>query len=765
MFKFNKTITIPFDNLLEIRRNEYVTLQLIPTKSNKNNTTDGIASLINKMYIKTNKLIKIKNKKLEISIPMKASYYIHITNEIVEFYFIVPKCHLSKFKAKFAEIWKNIEVKEVDQLPVNVNDCTKYQLQYKMHDALSLNVDKRSNNLLNANMSVLEILEKEDSVGIFYNFIPTSERESNYFLAKDYKEVIERYKNGENLKKSKNIIDLGVITLKFLFSFLDDLINAILSSDKNVSNVLLPLNKEISPSTKRKAKSDICKTQMLVLANSKDKDKEKQLAIATCNTFKIIGENEDNELVYKEVKKVINIRKPRIYDIKENNTSIEECSNFIALPGKEIIEQYKAIEHNKILEIKVPNCLQNGTIRIGTVKYKDTAQEAYYSTDKEMGRMGRVLLGSMGAGKSYYMKNLAKDIVKNESGLVLIDIIDRCQLSDSIKEIVPEERLLEIDCSNIKQLQAFSYNELKFDDNLDTHSKISIAMQKAQQLQILLDAINDDNAQLTPRMLRYLYAAATVMFYKNINASFKNIIDVLTSPVRRANLLDMLSKEEKNILIDEVDDLLDLNKVDKKGNIENYDSKIDGIIDRISWLKTNMYTKLAFNKDSSNNIDFIDAINQKKIILIKIPEKVFNSKMIRNVIATFYLSKIWLAKQLGATEARTELFFDEIHQSYNCQLLLEDILVECRKFNLVPTLAMHYLSQCTNKCKNSILASGSSFLLISGCDPKAFNDLYVQFEKHGYDEVSIAELERYHALCLIKNEEENYSAFVAKLPS
>lgn len=765
MFKINRTKTIPFNKLIEIKRNEYVILQLIPTKSNKNNATDGIASLINKMYVKTNKLIKLNNKKLEINTPMKASYYIHISKKTVEFYFMVPKYHLSKFKAKFSEIWKNIEIREVDRLPIAVNDCTKYQLNYKINDALSLNVDKRNNTLLNANMSVLEILENEDSVGIFYNFIPTSEQESNYFLSKIYKETVEKYKNGENLKKSKNIVDLGIITIKFLINFMDDLINAILNNNKTISNILLPLNKETSPSTKRKAKSSICKTQIVVLAKTDDKYKEKQLAIATCNTFKSIGEGEDNELVHKEIKNDIDIKRCRINCIDENSTSVEECSNFIAIPGKDIIEQHKEIEHNKILENKVPKCLTEGSIRIGTVKYKDTAQEAYYSKDKEMGRMGRVLLGSMGAGKSYYMKNLAKDIIKNNNGLVVIDIIDKCQLSDSIKEIAPKDRLLEIDCSNVEQLQSFSYNELKFDKNLDIYSKVSVAMQKSQQLQILLDAINDDNAQLTPRMLRYLYAAATVMFYKNINASFKNVIDILTSPYKRDELLNSLDKTTKEILNDEIDDLKDLTKTDKKGNIENYDSKIDGIIDRISWLKTNMYTKLAFNKDSSNNIDFVDAINKNKIILIKIPEKVFNSKMIRNVIATFYLSKIWLAKQLGATEAKTELFFDEIHQTHNCQLLLEDILVECRKFNLVPTLAMHYLSQCTNRCKNSILASGSSFLLISGCDPKAFNDLSIQFEKYGYDETTITELERYNALCLIKNEEENYSAFVAKLPS
>ena len=448
MFNFNKITTIPFDKLLEIRRNEYVTLQLIPTKSNKNNATDGIASLINKMYIKTNKLIKIKNKKLEISIPMKASYYIHITKETVEFYFIVPKYHLSKFKAKFAEIWKSIEVKEVDQLPVNVNDCTKYQLRYKMHDALSLNVDKRNNNLLNANMSVLEILEKEDSVGIFYNFIPTGEKESNYFLAKDYREAIERYKKGDSLKKSKNIIDLGVITLKFLFSFLDDLINSILSNDKNHSNMLLPLNKEISPSTKRKAKSDICKTQMLILANSKDKDKEKQLAIATCNTFKTIGENEDNELVYKEVKKVINIRKPRIYDIKENNTSIEECSNFISLPGKEIIEQYKNIEHKQTRENPVPQELREGIINLGKVKYKDNKDCAYLSNDKNLQSLPLAIMGGSRSGKTTFSINMCKNIIDAGEGLIVIDFIKNTELAEKIKGITPVNRLIEIDLSN-----------------------------------------------------------------------------------------------------------------------------------------------------------------------------------------------------------------------------------------------------------------------------------------------------------------------------
>ena len=78
------------------------------------------------------------------------------------------------------------------------------------------------------------------------------------------------------------------------------------------------------------------------------------------------------------------------------------------------------------------------------------------------------------------------------------------------------------------------------------------------------------------------------------------------------------------LLNEEIEDLKDLDKVDKKGNVENYDSKIDGILDRVAWLKTNLFTKLAFNKTAENNIDFVEVLRKNKIILIKIPESISN---------------------------------------------------------------------------------------------------------------------------------------------
>lgn len=756
-----KTESIKLSKYIEIQKSEYTNIQVIPSKSCRNTNTDKILVLANTMYKKLDRLIRIENKKLIITSKLKLSYYIHITKRCTEFYFIVPTVFYSQVKTKLSETWKNVEIKKVNALPININDCTKYQLSYKLNDVLSLNVDKRSNSLLNANLSVLEILQDDEAVGIFYNFIPMSQKEQNYFKISS-QEALNNFRKGINLKKSKNIVDLGVISLKFLVDFINGLLNAFLSAPKNSHNIINPVEKTTSSSTQRKAKSDIIKTQAIICAKSDEKEREKQLCTTTFNTFTSL--NGDNELEMEEVKKNIDIYKDDI-KVKYNYTSTLESGKFVNVAGKDIIEQHKNIKHNKLLELRAPKCLEDGEVRIGEVKHKDDKQMTYYSTDEQMKRLGRVLLGPMGAGKDYYMTNMAKDIIKVGRGLIVLDYIDKCQLADNIKAITPIDRLIEINCANPKQLQSFAYDEYKYSDSDREVDKIDICMQKAQQYNMLLDTINDVNSTLTPRMLRYLNAAATIVFRVNQYSSFKDIIDVLKNPTKRDNIISLLPASAKELLQDEIDDLEELSKRDKKGNIENADSKIDGILDRISKLKSSsIYTKLSYISESTNNVDFIKAINEGKVILIKIPAKRF-SKTMRSLLATFFLQKVWIAKEQGATKTQTELFINEIHQSYHCQLLMEDILVECRKFNLTPTLSLHYLDQCTKNLQKSILASGASFLLIQGTDIKVYNELKRYFDKDGYTETDLAELERYHALCLIKNEYTGYSSFVCKLPA
>lgn len=758
-----KIKSMKISDYFEFRQNQYEMLQLIPTKSNRNNQTDKIAELVNKMYRKTDKLIYKENKKVIIEQQYKFSFYIHIEKQSIKFYAIIPKIYLNQFKVKFRDTWKNIQIETVDELPIDVNQCTKHQLSYKYDDALSLKTDLRTNELLNSNLSITTIMEEGEITGLFYNFIPTSDKSNIYFKTNTYPNSIKRFKNGENLKKSKNIKDYSVFLLKNLIDFINDLLNCILNASNNNQLILNPIEHEISNSTKRKGDKAICKNQTIIIAKSNEKEREIELSKTLANTFKSISDN--NELIVTEITKNIDIKRTIINHTAINKTTIEEDSNFISMPSTEVIKQFNMIEHNKVLELKAPKCLENGEIRIGTVKNKENKQEVYYSMDEQMKRMSRVLMGSQGAGKDYYMGNLSEDIIKANRSLFVIDYIDECQLAEDIKRRVPKEKLIEINTNKDNELQAFLINELTYKDRDSLDIKIEVSMQKSQQFELLLDTINDVKSELSPRMLRYLYCAGTVAFYNNVNSSFKEIINILKNPDYRGNIINNLDKEGKIELSEEIEDLQELNKIDKKGNVENYDSKIDGILDRIAKLKSaSFYTKKAFMKDGANNIDFTKAMNERKVVLIKIPHKSFKSKMLKDLMCTFYLQKIWIAKQEADKNIQTEVFINELHQCPHAQLLLEDILVEHRKYNLTFTLAMHYLDQLTSKCKKSLLSSGSSFVLICGCDPEAYRGLSVYFEKDGYTETDLAELERYHALCLIKNEENNYSSFIAKLP-
>lgn len=732
--------SIPIAKYFEIQSQEYVYLKLIPSKSIRNNRTYSILDLVNKMYLNINKLIKIEDNKLIIRTQLKASYYIHITKEKINFYFIVPKLFYSKFRVKFKEIWKSVEIKEVNSIPIITE--SQYQLIYKNKDFLSTSTDMRNNDLLSANLSAVELLQDGEEAGILYNFLPTSEKQCNYFKSTCQK-FIREYKN-TNVKYTSNAISNLIIKI---LSYSIDFINSTLNFLFDVKQVDKQINfNKLSNNTNKKATSDICKTQIILSSKAKTTNREKSIIDTISNSYSVI--EDDNKFICKKIK----------HNIRNLNTSIYECGNFIALPGADIIQQFPQINHNRVYNKDFPKCLATGDILIGN-SIKN--MPVYYSTDKEISRLGRVLIGGMGCGKTHYMQNLAKSIIAKGDGLVVLDIIRDCSLAESIKQITPRDRLIEIDCSNPDQLQGFCYNELICNSN-DKYRKLAKCMEKGTQLHILLNTINADT-KLTPRMLRYFYAACTVVFYKDFNASFKEIIDILLYPNIRKNLLETLSENEKKLLSDEIKDLCDLDKVNKNGIIENYDSKIDGIIDRISVLKTNLYTKLAYNTQGNNNIDFVKALDQNKVIIIKAREEDFTNRNIRDLIATFYLSKVWLSKQIKS-DTRTEIFIDEINLFPVAQVILQDILTECRKYSLIPTISLHFLDQCSKKCKNAILSSGCNFLLLAGADVKCFIELKELFNKEGYTETDLLELKRYHALCLIRNEDNVYSAFVVKLP-
>ena len=759
--------SISISNYFEFVKPEYVFFKLTPHSSCRNNSSDKLAQLVNKLYIDFTKRVYREEKKLFFKTDTKVSYYIYLEKHKAEFYFIVPVPYKRLFKEKISDTWRNIEIKEVQQLPQFSSNCTKYGLRYKKEDALSLAVDKRDNDLLSSTLNIMEILESDanDKIGIIYNFIPSSPTILNSFR-EYHREIMEKYKKHIPLDKDKkNIWYIVKMALNFLVNTVDGLLEATQKDLKQTfqNNITIVQNRELSKTTYRKENSTLCRSQIVVMSESNNKNNEEINARALAESFAII--DEDNSLTYDEIKKDFNIL-DATFPTKVLDTSTQECSNFLQMPGRELLKQFQDIEHLKVLENPVPNELQKGFFRLGDVKVKETNTRAYKSNDSQLSRLGMAYLGSMGAGKTTFMTNNAKDIIDAGYGLVNIDIINNCELSESIKAITPADRLIEIDCSNPNQLQAFSFNEIEINDSMSNYEKVSHATLHTQQIAVLLDAINDDTSSLSPKMLKYLYAAGSVVFVSKYDASLKDVINCLTIPAKRHDFIESLDEELKEMLEDEIYTLMELDKVEKNGSISNNDSKVEGIIDRSIHLKTSSSTKLSFMKSSENNLNFVDLLSQNKVILIKIPESKFPSKMIRNIISTFYLAKIWLSKQILATtkQPKTFLLFDEFYKCNNCQILYQDIFVEARKFDLVSIVALHYLNQLNQQCKEALKASGTSYLLLQGADVKAYQDLKSNLIQFGYEEEDLLNLERYHALALIKTS-KNYAAFITKLPS
>lgn len=762
----SKPKSMKLSDYYEYRKCEYSIIRLVPTKSNKNNNTEQIASLINKMFKQSNKYINQASKKLIIVQKPKVSFYIHITKGKVQFYFIIPKSYLNQFKIKFQEVWKNIEIEEVDNIPMDINSCSKFDLHYKYDESLSLAVDKRNNDLLNSNMTITSILEENEMVGILYNFIPTSEKESNYFRSNTYPRAIQRYKNGENLKKSKNIKDLSVIALKNFISLINDLLNCILNAPQNNQLILNPLQCEISHSTKRKCEKAICKNQSIILTKSNEKSREIELSNAFSNTFKIISD--DNELIINEITKNIDIKKTIINHVNVNKTTIEECSNFISMPSLEVINQFKMIEHNKTIESPVPKELTKGIISLGINKCKETYQEAFLSNDINLQSLPLAILGASRSGKSTFSINMCKNIIDAGEGLIGIDFIKNTELADAIKSIAPKDRLIDIDLSNPKMIQSLCYNEFKITSDMSAYEISSISRKQTNNLLKIVNIINGDDKELSPKMRKYLGAAARIAFCFP-NSCMKDVLNILQFHEIRYKYINKLSEELKDRLKDSILSLNELDEVNKKGEVTGTkEIKIEGILDRIDLMRENIIIDEMISKSPENNIDFVKAMEEHKVILIRMRDKDFDDDISIDILTSFFLQKIWAALKIrGAMHnlpGRVTVLIDEIFQTPCAQKILAKNFVQSAKFGLKYVLTLHYLQQLSQDAQRAMRNANASYMLISGVDENAFSSFRSDFEKEGYEVEDLLNLERWHSLNLVATS-KGKKAFITHLPA
>lgn len=490
----------------ELKNPKYVALQLIPSTSNRNYDTELIAQTIANITpepIAKRFKRQIKPFKLTYEIPQKISFVTKICSDDVFFYLIAPDLLKPLFISKCQEVWKRVTIKEckVPQLGVEL----QYALQYAQEDAMSLKFNKKTNDPLNNIMMVKSILQGNDYIDIAANFIPIMQSRWKGI----YKTTMDKLKKDMPVDKDKTkpsyLLQIGIsyffIICDAAFEMVESLISSSKSEKKHNDKQI-----QLTQFTTKKEGATILQAQIVLASNSKTYIQN------VTDSFKVI--KGDNYFESKLIKNNLNDIEKYSWNTPQNLMSTAECNNLIQLPGRELLESMKIKTKVDVLENPVPDELISGNILLGNVTYKDKTIQSYLPIDYNYANLALVALGPQGSGKTNFFANFAKNASKSNESNVFIDFVKNCELSEAVKSVVDQGKIIDIDLSKRENFQAFAFNEIYYSGSDEFHN-FEVASLKAEMTLAFVDAINDQGLPLTGNMRRMLSAAANITFLQH----------------------------------------------------------------------------------------------------------------------------------------------------------------------------------------------------------------------------------------------------------
>ena len=574
-------------------------------------------------------------------------------------------------------------------------------------------------------------MEEEDRVGIFYNFIPTTQ----YTWRAEYEKTIEKIKSNQPIDKEKfssaYIIKMAIV---FIFQTIESMLDSVgdvfgvEKQSKKDDAFEFPIfglnNAKLSPATKDKKEDIVLETQIAILSESPNKLRMDNNAIAVCQSFKSISD--DNELKHKKLKYDINFTDYQLKGVDKIKTSTAECQNFLSLPGRELLDEYSFIEKIDTYESEVPTELTQGVMCIGDNVYRGKSTKTYLTNDSEYRNLTLAVIAPTRAGKSTLLQNLCNDALNNGECVIIPDFISSNQLSNDIEKITKQKLI--IDCGDLERLEGLGFNE-SWGFAKTPLERYDLAKEQTIQLLNLIDCINESDKNLSAKMDRYLEASANIVFVNY--GSVGDVYDVLRNHKARLDFINMIPEELKVYFREYIETLDELNEYNKNKEevIGTRLTPVVGILDRFNRLRKNTAMEIMLKKDCKNNINLLQEIQKPQIISIKMPERRYKTSQEKDFLTTYWLSKLWQTLQIRDDlipdrnkRIKVNLIIDELYQVPQAQRLLTDKLSQLAKFDCKTIISCHYLGQIPI-IRNELKAANTSYMLISGVDKDNFKEL------------------------------------------
>lgn len=484
--------------------------------------------------------------------------------------------------------------------------------------------------------------------------------------------------------------------------------------------------------------------------------------IHTIQSFKSIAE--DNDLKYKKLKHSVDVNDYSIKGADTIKAGTLECQNFLALPGREILEEHDFINKINTLESEIPEELHYGVMCIGENTYKGKTTKAYLSNDREYRNLTLTVIAPTRAGKTTLLQNLCNDAINNNECVIIPDFISHNQFSGEIEKITKQKLI--IDCGDLERLEGLGFNEL-WGFAKTPLERYDMAKEQTVQLSNLINCINENDKSLSAKMDRYLEAASNIVFVNY--GSVGDVYNILQNHHIRQQFINRIPAELLIYLKEYINTLDEINEYNKNKEevIGTKLTPIVGILDRFNRLKKNTAMEIMLKNNCRNNINLLDEIQKSQIISIKMPERRYKTQQEKDFLTTYWLSKLWQTLQIRDyiipdrdKRIKVNLVIDELYQVPQAQRLLTEKLSQMAKFDCKTIISCHYLGQIPI-IRNELKAANTSYMLISGCDKDNYKEL--KEELLPYELEDLLNLKRYHSLNLIKYE-HGYSKFITKLP-
>lgn len=772
---------------------DYNVYKIIPDINIENNQNEVIARAISTLYKTPLENFKLDIKGMQITYKSKRRimFDILLVPNNAYFYFTLPKESEELFLNKIKSIWNNaaiIKVKEDELSRLNDfnSNSTVINLILKTFNFKGINVAKDNLYPLSNMIGLVSELKADCGECVRLNFNVEPIKRSNWInKANDEYNSYKKGKIVDNEKTIKENITKGIFKtfeyginmyIEFRLMIFESLLGIIVPKEKENEKLELILNSVastqeenkyigLSNSTTHKMTSETFSTGITIISKSTNVNRRDINLVTVANSYKDL--NNDNELVIKRLnnkdqKKAI---KSVIANKPTNHRSIysdKEIAKFIQLPQKTLQQLYK-LDNIDNREITVPIELQAPGVSIGVAEVKREKVKVYWSNDFNSMALPKVVAGPPGSGKSKYTENFIVGANKLGHCTIVFDYIKNCELSNTASKYTKNNVI--IDLSNREEIFAFAYPELsnRINVNSSNWDRIEVATEIGKQVKYLVDSINDDNTgSLTGPMVRYLMAATKIVFIHE-GEKVDNVFRVLEDWKIRNEYIRK-SKDIYNYDDRVISTLRELNDTDDKGKvIGTRQHLIQGVLNRIDLLLDDPRLELMLRADIDNKHNFTKYMNEGKAIYIKIPQSTFRDATTKDIIVTYFLTRIWSAALERSNIDKPNIchiITDEVHQVQIASNFMKNHITEFRKFGLAPLFTIHYLKQFKTLL-DAVKSSGASYMLLNGLERENLEMLKQEIQPFTIDEAM--NLGEWESLNIIKHNNK-YSKFISKLP-